>query len=507
MMPFHSYEFVLGFLPASYLLFLAAFKLGGWPMAFRFLGIASLVYYSQFGFEPVVVLAVSVVANFVIGRYLIELSEKQRSQAGALLVAGVAANLAMLGYFKYSNFFIDTVNQMSGSGFSHLQIILPIGISFFTFIQIGYLIEAYNGDAQRQPFSRYLVFATFFPCIAAGPLVLQREMFGQMSGRDDHAFNARRLAAGMTLFAMGLAKKCFLADSIAPYADTVFNGVGAGMAVSTFTAWAGALCYTLQLYFDFSGYSDMALALGLIFGLKLPLNFNSPFKATNISDFWRRWHMTMTRFFTTFIYTPMAMGGMRRSMGGQASQLSRYVQTAAVPAIVTFMIAGIWHGDGWTFVVYGLIHGFAIAIYLGWRELKIMELPRTVAWGLTMAVVVTGLVVFRADSLSTATTLLASMWAPAMFPPLETAALVQVDLERAIAFIVLLGSIVLLLPNTQQILHGDWVSVDTMPPETVAEAGAVKWRPEPMQAVAASFVCCLALTSLGASSAFLYYQF
>ncbi|MFY0615396.1 MAG: MBOAT family protein [Hyphomicrobiaceae bacterium] len=507
MMPFHSYEFVLGFLPVSYLLFLLAYQLGGWPMAIRALGGVSLAYYSQFGLEPVVVLAISVAFNFALGRLLIEFSSKQRSRAGALLVAGVVANLAILGYFKYSNFFIDTVNQVGGTGFSHLQIILPIGISFFTFIQIGYLIEAYNGEAERQPFSRYLVFATFFPCIAAGPLVLQREMFGQMDGRDDRAFNPRRLAAGLTLFAMGLCKKCFLADSIAPYADTVFNGVGSGMAVSTLTAWAGALCYTLQLYFDFSGYSDMALALGLIFGLKLPLNFNSPFKASNISDFWRRWHMTMTRFFTNFIYTPLAMNGMRRSMGAQGGQLSRYVQTAAVPAIVTFLIAGIWHGDGWTFVIYGLIHGFAIAIYLGWRELKLMVLPTPVAWGLTMAVVVTGLVVFRADSLATATTMLGSMWAPSLNPTFGAAALVELDLRKAIAFIVLLGSIVLLLPNTQQILHGDWVSVDSMPPETASETGAVKWRPEPLQAVAASIVCCLALTSLGASSAFLYYQF
>ena len=198
---------------------------------------------------------------------------------------------------------------------------------------------------------------------------------------------------------------------------------------------------------------------------------------------------------------------MRRSMGVSCVQLSRYVQTAAVPAIVTFLVAGIWHGDGWTCVIYGLIHGFAIAIYLGWRELKIMTLPTPIAWGLTMAVVVTGLVVFRADGLATATTMLGSMWMPSMLPSLETATLVEIDRRRAFAFIVVLGAIGLLLPNTQQILHGDWVSVDPMPPETGAQAGIVKWRPEPLQAVAASLVCCLALTSLGASSAFLYYQF
>ncbi|MGI9423221.1 MAG: MBOAT family O-acyltransferase [Hyphomicrobiaceae bacterium] len=505
MMLFHSYTFILAFLPISYALFLLAYKAGGWPMAIRFLGLASLAYYAQFGLAPVGILIASVVANFVLGRMIID-HRQNGSLAGLLLVAGVVGNIALLGYFKYSNFLIDIANMASGGGFSHLSIILPIGISFFTFIQIGYLVEAYSGSVEHQPFSRYLVFATFFPCITAGPLVLQREIFSQMSGREDQAFNAHRLAVGLTLFGMGLFKKVVLADSIAPYADVVFNGAAGGLAVTQVTAWAGALCYTLQLYFDFSGYSDMALALGLIFGLKLPLNFNSPFKATNISDFWRRWHMTMTRFFTNFIYTPLAMNGMRRALQSRSNSLVKYVLTAAVPAIVTFLVAGIWHGDGWSFVVYGLIHGFAIAAYLGWREFKI-DMPKPFAWAFTMAVVVTGLVVFRADNLSTATTLLASMWAPAIFASADAAAFVDVELRKAFSLIVLLGSIVLLLPNTQQILHHKWVSSDPMPTDAPREAGLVRWQATPSSALAVSVLCCLALSSLGASSGFLYYQF
>ena len=505
MMLFHSYTFVLGFLPICYLLFLLAHRVGGWPVAIQFLGAASVAYYAQFGVEPVILLLVSVVTNFIIGHLLIS-SQKNRALAGGLLIAGVVANLGFLGYFKYSNFLIDIANQFGGTGFSHLQLLLPIGISFYTFIQIGYLIEAYNGDVERQPFSRYLVFATFFPCITAGPLVLQREMFGQMVGRKDSAFNPTRLATGLTLFAIGLFKKCFLADSIAPYADTVFNGVSSGMAVDQMTAWAGGLCYALQLYFDFSGYSDMALALGLIFGIKLPLNFNSPFKATNISDFWRRWHITMTRLFTNFIYTPLAMGGMRRALGANASPLSRYVQTAAVPAIVTFLIAGIWHGDGWTFVVYGLIHGFAIAAYLGWRELKLIEIPKPLAWFITMSVVVSGLVVFRSENIETATTILTSMWVPLLAPLPDPMKLVEIDLRKAFSFVALLGSITLLMPNSQQMLHREWVSSDPMPQEAPREAGLVTWRPTPALAVTTSVVCCLALASLG-SSGFLYYQF
>ncbi|MEL6298495.1 MAG: MBOAT family O-acyltransferase [Pseudomonadota bacterium] len=505
-MPFHSYWFVLGFLPAAYILFLISHRVGGWPMAIRFLGIASLVYYAQFGLSPLAVLITSVGVNYIIGMTLVR-GMKSRTHAGFLLAAGVVANLLMLGYFKYSNFLIDVSNQLSGAGFSHINIMVTVGVSFFTFIQIGFLIEAYNGQVQRQPFSRYLVFATFFPCIAAGPLVMQKEMFDQMKDRSDSAFNARRLAAAVTLFCIGLFKKCAIADSIAPYADSVFNGASAGLAIDQATAWAGALAYTMQLYFDFSGYCDMALGLGLLFGLKLPLNFNSPFKATNISDFWRRWHMTMTRFFTSFIYTPLAMNGMRSALTNGWSPLSRYLMTAAVPAIVTFLIAGIWHGSGYTFIVYGLIHGVAIAAYLGWREAKMPALPAPVAWVLTMLVVVTGLVVFRADNMSTVVTMLSTMWLPMLSEPVAVAQAVEINLARVSAMIVLLLAVVLLFPNSQQILHRDWPSIDPKPDNASLEAGLLTWRPRAYHSLSMGLLFCVALSSIGASSSFLYYQF
>ncbi|MEM7777726.1 MAG: MBOAT family O-acyltransferase [Pseudomonadota bacterium] len=505
-MAFHSYTFVLLFLPVSYLLFLLSYRLGGWPMAFRCLGIISLGYYAQFGLEPLGVLILSVLANYVIGQLLCS-GSRAAWLRGALLLTGVLSNLALLGYFKYSNFFLDTLAQVTGDQFSNLTIFLPVGISFFTFIQIGYLIEAYNRQVENQEFSRYLVFATFFPCITAGPLVLQKEIFSQMSRRTDSAFNTSTLAVGLTLFAIGLFKKCILADSIAPYSDAVFNGVSSGLIVDPVTAWAGALAYTLQLYFDFSGYSDMAIALGLIFGLKLPLNFNSPFKATNISDFWRRWHMTMTRFFTNFVYSPLAITGMRRAVGSGGSRFARYVHTAAIPAVATFLVAGVWHGAGWTFVVYGLIHGFAIAIYLGWRELKLVHLSTPVSWTLTMSVVVTALVVFRADNLTTAGQILSAMWTMGALLPVTAAAGVDIDIERAFSLIVILGSLVLLFPNSHQILNQIWVSSDPKPESAAREAGLLSWRPNLTGAVAAGLILCLALSAVGSSSGFLYYQF
>jgi D-alanyl-lipoteichoic acid acyltransferase DltB (MBOAT superfamily) len=502
-MPFHSFEFILAAFPLTLLGFIASHRVGGWTTAFQFLAAASLAFYAQFSITLLAILMVSVITNYAAGEFMTKLNANRRL-AGVVLFAAIAANLGALGYFKYTNFLFDIANTVFGAGFSHAKLLLPVGVSFYTFIQIGYLIEVYNGQVERQGFSRYVLFATFFPCVTAGPLILQREIFDQMHGRKDDAFDARRISVGMTLFAMGLFKKVVLADSIAPYANPVFDGVTAGQAVEPAVAWIGTLCYTLQLYFDFSGYSDMALGLGCVFGLRLPLNFDSPFKATNISDFWRRWHMTMTRFFTTFIYTPLAMNGMRGALQGRAGRFQRFVAAGAKPALITFMIAGIWHGAGWTFVVYGIIHGVAIATNLAWREFSPFRLPAAIGWFLTMSVVTTALVVFRADDLATAGTILAAMWFGISSP---NGILVTLDMRQAVAMVVLLGSIVLLMPNTQQILHRTWVSSDPKPADAEAQAGLLSWRLSFSSAFITAAVGCAAVASIGATSTFLYYKF
>ena len=337
-----------------------------------------MVFYAQFSALLAVILATSVVLNFLAGRFIIEINDK-RSAASMVTTVSVIANLVALGYFKYTNFFIDVTNQVSDAGFSHFDIILPVGISFYTFIQIGFLLEAYNGQAEKVSFSRYALFATFFPCVTAGPLVLQREMFQQMEEKKGPAFTSVAVAVGLTLFGIGVFKKVILADSIAPFANIAFDGVAAGAAIGAIEAWVGSLCYAMQLYFDFSGYSDMAVGLGFMFGIKLPLNFNSPFKATSIADFWRRWHMTMTRFFTTFLYTPSAMKQTRTALQQKYSPVKKFLHASAIPVTYTFVVAGIWHGAGWTFVIYGLIHGLALAINHGWREFKLPDLGHRLA--------------------------------------------------------------------------------------------------------------------------------
>ena len=506
-MVFSSYEFLFYFLPCAYVGFVLAKKLGGWDFAFAFLGATSLVFYANWSTELLAILVCSVLFNFVAGNVLIERAAANQPTR-AILGLSITANLIALGYFKYTNFFLDIVNQVSGSGFSHLQIILPIGISFYTFIQIGYLVEAASGLVQRQKFTRYVLFATFFPCITAGPLVLQREIFGQMEDRKDHAFDIERLTAGLTLFVMGLFKKVVLADNIAPYANTAFDGVSAGLAIGTGDAWIGSLAYSLQLYFDFSGYSDMAIGLGVMFGIRLPLNFNSPFKASSISDFWRRWHMTMTRFFTTYLYSPMAIDGVRSAQENEYGAFRRFLITSAWPVILTFLIAGIWHGAGWTFVVFGLIHGLALAVDHGWKVLNLRSLPYPVGWALTMGVVISGLVVFRAPDLSTAATILAAMWGlPQALPEIGQAGRVVADFAPAVLMIAVFAAIVLLAPNTQQIMDRHWMSTDLKPEDSADREPILSWRPSLGWSVATAALLTLAIASIGSESSFLYYQF
>jgi alginate O-acetyltransferase complex protein AlgI len=503
-MTFTSYQFIFGFLPLAFVGFALANRFGGAKQAINFLAIISLVYYGTFNIALLGVLLASLVTNYLVGSVISKSLETPKKARG-LMFAGIAANLVMLGYLKYMNFLIDVANQISGAGMSHMDLIVPLGVSFFTFVQIGYLVDAYNGQLRRHNFGQYIVFSAFFPCVTAGPLVLQKEMMEQLDRSYINVFDLNRIMIGVTMFAMGLFKKVMLADSIAPFADKVFNGAHAGAGLDMATAWIGALCYTLQLYFDFSGYSDMAIGIATIFAIRLPLNFDSPFKATNISDFWRRWHMTMTRFFTNYVYSGLAMNGMRRAAGKRMGKTGRFLLAAAIPSILTFLVAGVWHGSGWTFVIYGLMHGFAIAAYLAWREFSDIELSRPLAWLVTMTTVVCALVMFRAADVPTAFAMLGHMFGVGSND--ASAAPIVIDIARALSLIVVLGSITMLLPNTQQILHHDWPVVDTKPENAALNAGLVTWRPSLGAAVVTAGVFTAAITSIGSASGFLYYQF
>jgi alginate O-acetyltransferase complex protein AlgI len=503
-MSFTSLQFIFGFIPLAFIGFVLAHHFGGAKQAVNLLATVSLVFYAMWGLPLLGILLVSMVFNFTVGNVVANLSSNPR-MAKNLLFGSIATNLAMLGYLKYTNFFIDVANQFSGGGFDHLSIVAPLGVSFFTFVQIGFLIDASNGKLLPHRFSEYIVFSAFFPCVTAGPLVMQREMLEQLSDPRFPVLDMRRVFIGITMFAMGLCKKVLLADSIAPFADSVFGATQHGLHVDSGTSWIGALSFTLQLYFDFSGYSDMAIGLGTIFGMKLPLNFDSPLKSTNISDFWRRWHMTMTRFFTAYIYSGLAMHGVRSAMRWRFGRVGRFALAAALPSIVTFLFAGVWHGAGWTYIVYGLMHGFAIATFLAWREFFGIKLPSPLAWLITMITVVCGLVMFRASDVPTALAMFGNMASLNWVGSASTA--LTIDSAQALSMIVIMGAIALLLPNTQQFLHHEWPVIDAMPKDTPLVAGLIAWKPKLSSALLTALVLTAGIASIGSSSGFLYYKF
>lgn len=508
-MLFHSPEFIFAFLPLCFFGFLAVHRFAGWDWALLWLAGASLVFYGQWSLALAALLLVSILFNYATAK-AIHATEGRLSNG--FLIGGVVANLGLLGYFKYTNFLLENVNAILTTNVPETHIILPVGISFYTFIQIGFLVEVYNRQVTEFKFAHYLLFGSFFPCVTAGPIILQKEMLSQFQSARPARLDGLRIAVGLTVFGLGLAKKLVLADNIAPYADAIFNGVADGGAVGAGTAWIGALAYTLQLYFDFSGYSDMALGLGHLFGLQLPLNFDSPLKATSITDFWRRWHMTMTRFFTNYLYSPIAMRMMRRSMRNRYGRWPRFFLATAVPVAWTFVLAGLWHGAGWTFVIFGLIHGIALATNHGWREAGMASLPRPAGWLLTMAVVIVGLVFFRATNVPVALTLLSSMLGLSTLDAgagvtLDAVIWITTDTTMALVWIAVLASIALGAPNTHQIMQGHWYSSDPQSEDEVDSASWCAWRPTRAWAVVGAVVLAVTLGSLTGDTAFLYYQF
>ncbi len=500
-MLFHSYQFILGFLPLCFLSFVVVVHWRGWQAGIIWLAAASLIFYGQWSLLHAAILAGSIVVNYAFAVLMIKAQERGKP-AFTLLMLALASNLGLLIYFKYTNFLIDNLNVAFGTTAPHLQIIYLVGISFFTFIQIGVLCEVYSGQLSKIRFSHFFLISSFFPCVTAGPILLQKEMLPQFAHEQRSLLDPLRLAVALTVFGIGLFKKLVLADSIAPYADGAFDAVVGGAAIDAAGAWIGALAYTLQLYFDFSGYSDMAVGIGYLFGFRLPLNFNSPLKATSIIDFWRRWHMTMTRFFTTYLYTPIGISLMRRAVKGRFNRPKRFLVAVAMPVVLTFVLAGVWHGAGWTFVVFGLIHGFALAINHAWREARLPALPRPAGWLLTMGVVVTGLVFFRADSLGAALAMLASL---AGIGTIATSALAVLAAAPALLLIAGLMAIALLFPNTQQIMCNHQISTDP-PPHESGRFGWV-WRPSARWAMATWLLLAVSMGLMAGETTFVYYQF
>jgi len=399
-MLFNSPQFIFLFLPVVVLLYYALTTSRARLLPKLWLVAASLFFYAWWNPVYLPILVISVLVNFYYGRALSK-KKLNRHYKKLFLATGVGLNLVLLGYYKYADFFISNVNLLAGSHLQPLNLVLPLAISFFTFQQIAYLVDSYKDNTHEYNLLNYSLFVTFFPQLIAGPIVHHREMMPQFEKSGSKQVNWNNVAIGIFIFSLGLFKKTIIADSFAIWANAGFN---APAELDFFSAWGASLSYTFQLYYDFSAYTDMAIGAALLFNIRLPINFNSPYKATSIRDFWRRWHITLSRWLRDYIYIPL--GGNRKSEYRSYSNI-----------LVTFFLGGLWHGAGWTFVLWGALHGFAVVSQRGWNKLG-LRLPTPVAWFVTFMFVNITWVFFRASTLTDARLILGQMfhWGEFKFP-------------------------------------------------------------------------------------------
>ena len=390
-MLFNSYEFIFLFLPITLIIYFLLNKYNKNILAKSWLVIASLYFYSYFNKSYLILIIVSILVNYFIGT---ELNMKINNiiRRKVLLIFGVLFNLGALGYFKYYDFFVENINYIFKTNFNLLHIMLPLGISFFTFQQLSYVIDNYHRKSLNYDFLSYCLFVTFFPQLIAGPIVLPTEMLPQFENDENKKINWENMNRGLYMFSIGLAKKVIIADTIAHFANAGFDMMESLNFVET---WLTSVSYTLQLYFDFSGYCDMAMGIGMMFNIILPINFNSPYKSTNIQEFWRKWHITLGRFMTNYLYIPL--GGNRK---GEIKTLRNL--------FIVFLASGIWHGAGWNFVIWGMLHGICILIHRIWKNTG-KKLPKLIGWFITMNLVNIFWVFFRAKDLQNAVKVLKGM--------------------------------------------------------------------------------------------------
>lgn len=399
-MLFHTDLFIFGFLPVTLAAFFIAAKVNRRLPIFVLIA-ASLTFYAYWMPAVVLLLIGSIVFNYLAGLYL--QGDAAKSSRRLAIIAAITVDLGLLAYFKYANFFMGTLHAVTGLGPGPLEIILPIGISFYTFTQIAYLVDSYKGEVKERSFASYVLFVTFFPHLIAGPVLHHKEMMPQFSDPETYRFNWVRITLGVLLFVIGLWKKVVFADTVAPWANTAFDAADAGVSPEFFSAWGGSLAYTLQIYFDFSGYSDMAVGLGLMFGIVLPINFDSPYRSLSIVEFWRRWHMTLSRFLRDYLYIPLG--------GNRHGDVARYRNL-----FLTMLLGGLWHGASWLFVVWGALHGAYLVVAHLWGQagLKLQQFVGKVAapvvgWALTLFAVIVAWVFFRATTVDGAGAMLGGM--------------------------------------------------------------------------------------------------
>ncbi len=502
-MLFTSAPFLLYFLPVVLLGYQVLGTISRrWMLGW--LALASLFFYAYWNPRFLLVLLISVLVNFAVSRLIASASERLKT---FWMIFGVTLDLLALCYFKYLFPFLRFTHDIGWSHHNWTAIVLPLGISFFTFTQIAYLVDLSQGEAAPQNIVEYTLFVTFFPHLIAGPILHHQEMMPQFASEKRYRLNAEDMTIGLSWFILGLAKKAIIADKLAIIADPGFRHFS---SLTVSGAWITVLCYSFQLYFDFSGYSDMAIGLARMFSIRFPFNFNSPYKARNIIDFWMRWHMTLTRYLTLYLYNPIALAVRRRRLaaGRKVSNkaqrtLGGFAVMIAWPTILTMFLAGVWHGAGLQFLIFGLLHGLYLTVNHAWRtfrhgpetESKQTVLGICASVLLTYACVLVGQVFFRAESTSAAATLLATLVG------VHHASEVY-HIPSIAAAVVLLLPVVWFLPNTQEILgqvpesdlHNRWLAL-------------FSYRPTWAWSVGMGLMFVLAILFISNSATFLYFQF
>lgn len=540
-MLFNSYEFIFGFLPVALIgFYVLGARRRDW--ALLWLTLASLFFYAWWRPINVLLIAPSILINLGLARLLERYREPRPALARAVLICGIVFNLCFLGYFKYTMFLRGAVNDIFGADLVLTHIILPLGISFITFQKIAFLADVHAGRVTAFTFRDYALFVLFFPQLIAGPIVHYREMMPQFRLISTR-FNAEDAAVGVTLFFMGLAKKLILADPLALVVAPLYARAAHGEALGFAQGWIAALGFTLQIYFDFSGYTDMALGLARFFGVKLPVNFNSPLKATSIIEFWQRWHVSLTRFLTAYIYNPLSLRLARARMeagrpgfGGRDTTVASYLTLLLMPTMLTMFVSGLWHGAGYTYIVWGMMHGAMISINHAWRLIRsrvwpgARNHPRLLSGSgfvLTFVSVVIAMVMFRAPTVSAAASIWGDMvgargvtlpegllarfgpathWLHAIGvrPDATSGSRVVEGVSRVgVLLVIALG-----LPNTLQILSPYEPALGVRPAKQEPWlVRAARWAPSRSWAFGLAAISAVSLLSLGRLSEFLYWQF
>lgn len=493
-MLFNSVVFIVGFLPVT----LAGFHIfrtyGSGRAARMWLLTASLIFYGWWSVPYLGLLLAWTIANFWAGRFILSTRTARPALARAGLIAAIAMNLSFLAYFKYAIFITGNVSSLVGVEFALTAVALPLGISFHTFQQMAYLSDVKRGDVSRYSLWDYLLFVSFFPQLIAGPIVHHAELTPQLNDEKTFRITQRNFAEGVTFFTIGLMKKRLLADTLSAMATPVFSGSEISSPILV-DAWGATIAYSLGLYFDFSAYSDMAVGLARFFGVRLPYNFASPYQSTTIVEFWRRWHMTLSRWLRDYLYIPL--GGSRKGA------VRRYANL-----MITMLLGGLWHGASWTFVVWGGLHGLLLIINHGWDHVVLraaakghqIRLPAYVGQALTLASVSIAWVFFASANWQVAWGTLSGLFgANGVF---LGSSLFAGIFDRKILLIAAGMGIVLLAPNSQQLIDGrqfDPLEKQIWPKRHFA------MTPQQAILVATAFACCLSL--LGTPREFVYFQF